>query len=82
MGKSLGAVIQCDYFSCSKAFHIWCAIDQKLIRNEDDMLWQTHPGNKGKTALFCEKHQKRAKQEVETFGLHQVIKSTISLSGG
>lgn len=51
-----GACIQCDWRTCTKSFHVRCAISAGLITKMSEMSVKEH--DKYQVDVYCEKHKK------------------------
>ena len=59
--KKQGACIQCDYRDCTAAFHVRCAIDAGIIREQTEAL-QRDNTDPYQMYLFCTKHQNKGRK--------------------
>ena len=68
-----GSCIQCDYKSCQKAFHVRCAIDEKLIVSAQEMD-ELKLGD-WNIKVFCGKHTNIGKKKVQKLQLQKFLAS-------
>jgi hypothetical protein len=61
--KKQGSCIQCDFSGCKRAFHVRCAINEKLIVSNEEMeqlrldTWDIK--------VFCHIHTRCGKQKIQ-----------------
>ena len=59
-----GSCISCDYHTCSKSFHVRCAMQNGLILSSEDMS-EFRIGD-WDCKIFCDKHTRIGKKKLES----------------